>query len=78
MFCPLCGSRMEVIERKTEELDVVRIGFEDGNTNGSAVWWRCTNADFPCFGDDFPLIEHHPERGLESAPGDSWSLTWLK
>lgn len=31
-----------------------------------------------CWQEDFPLYHHHPFNGINSAPGDSWSLTWLK
>tara|TARA_Y100000034_G_scaffold50990_1_gene62730 strand:+ start:44 stop:280 length:237 start_codon:yes stop_codon:yes gene_type:complete len=31
-----------------------------------------------CFQEDFPLYFHHPMGGIDSAPGDSWSLSWVK
>lgn len=34
--------------------------------------------DWNACGDDFPLYLHHPLRGIDSAPGDSWSISWVK
>jgi hypothetical protein len=31
-----------------------------------------------CFQEDFPLYYHQPFQGIDSAPGDSWSLSWVK
>jgi hypothetical protein len=39
-------------------------------------WYKCNNCG--CFGEDYPLVLHHPLRGMKSKPGDSWSLSWLK
>jgi hypothetical protein len=62
----MCGREMELVKnrRNGEILD-----------ENYSIWWKCPDH---CFGDDFPLIEHGVDKGLQSAPGDSWSLTWLK
>lgn len=31
-----------------------------------------------CFREDYPLYYHHPFRGLNSRPGDSWSISWVE
>jgi len=76
MFCPMCGSELILVIRKEFiEIDDLRIDESIWHVDESE-WYKCNNCK--CFGDDYPLILHHPLRGMESKPGDSWSLTWLK
>jgi len=65
MFCPMCGE--ELIEIELEE----QVASYEG-----AELYKCDGCKG--FGDDYPLVMHHPLGGYRSAPGDSWSLTWLK
>ena len=78
MFCPMCGAELILVIRKENEIDFDESEWytkNDFNTDESE-WYKCNRCN--CFGDDFPLVLHHPLGGMESRPGDSWSLTWLK
>ena len=65
MYCPQCGSPLLYSADRPE------------HDHQSAIELSCTGE---CFSgeDGFPLVYHHPIRGMDKAPGDSWSLTWLK
>jgi len=87
MYCPLCGSKMEEIAGHTEKesrgnsFDDYYLE-QDGETTiiekvDYSIHWRCTGPN-KCFGARYPLRQHHPFKGWESAPGDSWSLSWIK
>jgi hypothetical protein len=82
MYCPICGKELIMVVRKNpeDEYDFCDENF-DWNTykptkQDDSDWYKCNGCK--CFGDDYPLICHHPLRGMESRPGDSWSLSWLK
>lgn len=66
MYCPLCGSAL--LETKSS------IKTRKENTNCREEY-KCTKG---CFQEDYPLYFHHPYRGTDSRPGDSWSLSWIK
>ena len=91
--CPLCGAKLIEFEHpgidsgsdyfdKTEELenDPIKLKeYEDQQyrlRKDRSVWCKCDNCK--SFGESFPLVLHHPLRGMDSEPGDSWSITWLK
>lgn len=62
-FCPHCG--------------VALVPHPLPNKRGDkSLWFECHNES--CSYDDTVFIVHHPFHGTESAPGDSWSITWLK
>lgn len=62
LFCPLCSFPLLYANDKKW----LELGAES---------LMCPKG---CFGDDYPLIHHHPIHGMDKEPGDSWSLTWLK
>jgi hypothetical protein len=62
MHCPLCGHILTEINNT--------------NKDDESVWFKCTNCN--SFGDDYPLILHAALGDLQSSPGDSWSLSWVK
>ena len=61
MYCPYCGSELEEIKSSGEK--------REEN--------KCTKKEYPCFSEDYPLYFHHPFMGIDSRPGDSWSLSWV-
>lgn len=85
MYCPMCGNKLEIYDVKKPEVEI------DWNLKGSALdeaikrsveienikRMECTCSN-GCFGIDYPLYFHHPFHGINSAPGDSWSLSWVK
>lgn len=77
MHCPMCGNKMEQVKGHTEE-DSLRgaRSVTDYERVDESVHWYCPVLQ--CFGEDFPLRQHHPFKGWESPPGDSWSLSWIK
>jgi hypothetical protein len=80
MHCPLCGGQLTKVERKdpTEgwDYDDPRWKTYQESEPDNSIWWKCTHCK--SFGDDYPLQQHHPLRGINSKPGDSWSLSWIK
>ena len=85
MHCPLCGGLLVLVPRKSPpEID----WNSDANSiNQSIESWKSFDEDQHeeyecvgkgCFRKDYPLYYHHPFRGPYSAPGDSWSLSWVK
>jgi len=87
MHCPLCGGKLTEVQKKDLEQEMIdKLMDEDAPMDDprwsdlpekdDSIWWKCTHCN--SFGDDYPLQEHHPLRGMNSRPGDSWSLTWLK
>jgi hypothetical protein len=80
----MCGNKLVLIDRLGGDVDWGEYPFLpqkeqdriDRVMNNDSYWVKCSSCH--CFGDDFPLVIHHPLRGLESAPGDSWSLSWVK
>jgi hypothetical protein len=84
MYCPLCGNKMEEVGRDCDHIDYECPGGED--VYDDSIHWGCPVNK--CFGYDYPLIQHYVH-GFEkekdkdgnlllTAPGDSWSLTWIK
>lgn len=67
MHCPTCGTEL-IIHDPSEE---------DISNNIERCECTCPKG---CFSKEegFPLIFHHPYNGVDSAPGDSWSLSWIK
>lgn len=62
MHCPFCAGLLVKVERNSNDSD-------------HSEWYKCVNCK--SFGDDYPLTCHHPN-DIRSAPGDSWSLSWIK
>ena len=85
MYCPLCGGELEFIPntRETEEIDDWgREDLDEVLARNEAIEairrdeYRCIGRG--CFRVDYPLYHHQPFQGIDSAPGDSWSLSWIK
>jgi hypothetical protein len=74
MYCPLCGNKLSEVERPNHVFDGVDEWNELTIVKDDTVWLECKVKQ--CFGPTFPLVWHHPHKGIRSAPGDSWSLTW--
>lgn len=83
--CPLCGTKLVIYDPiEGPEIDW-------GNDSDKEIDRKlelqknhdeCRRLDCVCpnghFQEDFPLYLHSPLYGCDSAPGDNWSLTWLK
>ncbi len=92
MHCPLCGSVLVEIDRHEgkenpydkydpdldgEELEHWhKLCDEWDNYGDKSVWFKCDGCKL--FQPGFPLTFHHPIYGIKAAPGDSWSLSWIK
>ena len=82
--CPLCGKELVEIKRpeppevdwdaSQEEIDKA-LALNQAFDDDQSIDFSCPSG---CFHDDFPLKAHHPIYGLSAAPGDSWSLSWVK
>lgn len=81
MYCPLCGKKLVKVERDEESRKINDWEYDESD------WYSCPEND--CFGEDFPLVHHHAPRNnrgqdgyspdiMNTRPGESWSLTWLK
>ena len=84
MHCTLCGEKLELIERTPPpefdydaDIDTIR--------HLEARWkafQECKRDEYICpnghFAQDYPLYCHQPFNGIDSAPGDSWSLSWVQ
>jgi len=92
MYCPLCGKEMNEVKREIKkpsepdwcnQKEVDEYCRAEENKDESE-WYYCP--ENRCFGEDYPLVCHHApgfpnDEGnnlMHTAPGDSWSLTWLK
>lgn len=83
MHCPLCGSTLEITPPpEPPEIDWSLSGAKLDKANDA--YWRaieCRRSECTCpkgcFQKDFPLYYHHPN-SIDAAPGDSWSLSWVK
>lgn len=90
MYCPLCGGELKQVQTRNkpeppeikwdepkEELDTLLTLWEEYEDNKiEREEYECTGKR--CFRPDYPLYFHHPFQGIDSAPGDSWSLSWVK
>lgn len=85
MFCPMCGSELiEIPKRKLKTVDwnlpsdeIDEICLDNRQIlNKKRREFLCTEQS--CGFKNFPLWYHHPYNGLNSEPGDSWSLSWVK
>ena len=84
MFCPMCGVKLIEITKPNDKnddneydsKDYLKVELDTYSESNNAIEYKCDGCK--CFGDGFPIVKHHPLRGYKSAPGDSWSLTWLK
>jgi hypothetical protein len=77
MYCPLCGTKLNLQEKKPPEIDFnlpPKDRQRQRQIKDNEEFW-CPKG---CFAKDFPLLYHHPFGGIDSAPGDSWSLSWVK
>lgn len=85
MHCPLCGGKLKLVPRKEKEFSFLTATAEeidayyeeiDSKPKIEREEYECTGRR--CFRADYPLYYHHPFRGIDSMPGDSWSLSWVK
>jgi len=93
MKCPGCGENLTEDEdphktkneRLTKEHFDARCEWEDNGFIGNppeeleldeSYMFTCHHKG--CYLQDTFFIMHHPLRGLDSEPTDSWSLTWIK
>ena len=81
--CPKCGSLLQKHERDPQaELSRAEDRWADGGYEGDAPEgdfsesWLCIEDGCVVGGTRFTI--HHPFRGLDSAPGESWSMSWVK
>lgn len=87
MYCPYCAGVLELIPRKPFEYidnwyDLPEF-IQDEYLQRQIDYERTKREEYKCTGkgcfrEDYPLYFHHPFQGIESAPGDSWSLSWVK
>ena len=83
MHCPLCGEVLELVPRDPcPDIDWGDPGYEE-QMKAAQEWEKCQRKEYKCpvnecFMEDFPLYMHHPFGGIDSRPGDSWSLSWVK
>jgi len=88
MFCPICGGKLELVERKSFEYndewwDIPNEKEQDEYLEKMNEYESCKREEYKCTGrgcfkEDYPLYFHHPFQGIDAAPGDSWSLSWIK
>jgi len=87
VYCPLCGNKMEYVEDRTQppEIDWYEDDTETIKRKEAMrkAYESCKREELwcptkQCFGKDYPLYFHGVWGGIESAPGDSWSLSWVK
>lgn len=86
MFCPKCGSQLELVERTpfpyNDEWYELPPDEQDEYQQLRMEYEACKREEYKCLGgcfrEDYPLYFHHPFRGIESEPGDSWSLSWVE
>lgn len=84
MYCPICGNELEIHDIppvpeldwtkdvSDEELEEYHTAVADHPQRKECTCSKCC-LDLSC-----PLYYHHPLGGIDSAPGDSWSLSWVK
>ena len=82
MYCQLCGDKLEIHDLPPRpkidwelEGDELEKSIEANANYPERLECTCSNG---CFGKDYPLYYHHPLGGIDTAPGDSWSLSWVK
>lgn len=84
MHCPLCGSKLEIVKRKKPpEVDWSLEGDAlDRQMNAAQAYENSKREEYiclkGCFQEGFPLYFHNPFNGIDSQPGDSWSLSYVK
>jgi len=72
MYCPYCGHKLTL---KTKEVcEKYEYPFDSTLHREEYI---CEEG-CKMFGIDCPLYLHQPFQGIYSAPGDSWSLSWIK
>jgi hypothetical protein len=84
MYCPVCGNKLEIHDLPPPP----EIDWTKAVSDEEIEKYHTAQADHPqrkectcsngCFGKDYPLYFHHPLGSIDSAPGDSWSLSWVK
>ena len=86
MFCPRCGRELQLIERTPPpEIDWDSPDYDkqiEEHQQFDAIKYdeyKCTREEpHRCFFSDGCLYHHSPLHGLNSHPGDSWSLSYVK
>jgi hypothetical protein len=67
MYCPTCGAELIIHDNKEEDMNN---GDESLRCTCPKGCWQAENGT--------GLTFHHPIYGIKAAPGDSWSLSWIK
>jgi hypothetical protein len=88
VYCPLCGGDLKLVPRKPfnyveDWYDIPTEKEQDEYLERVRNYEECQRDEYECTGKrcfqkDFPLYHHQPFQGIDSAPGDSWSLSWVK
>lgn len=85
MYCPSCGKKLIKNEMpEAPEIDWMEQDSDKLNKQIEAsqkvedIEREEYSCEGGCFQKDFPLYYHHPFGGIDSRPGDSWSLSWVK
>lgn len=71
--CIRCGFALKNIDEKDWAHGAAC--YSDMRRDGT-LHYQCSNTE--CFHHSAPLILHHPIRGHQSPPGDSYSISWVK
>ena len=67
MHCPTCGTELIIHDPSDEDMN-------NGIYNSECT---CPKGCFDAK-NGTGLTYHHPIYGIKAAPGDSWSLSWVK
>lgn len=83
MYCPYCGNKLVLIEQSPPpEVDWYLMDEALAKSIAANAVKPLLREEYACskgcFTADCPLYFHHPFRGIDSAPGDSWSLSWVE
>jgi hypothetical protein len=73
--CNCFDDKLSLLDRLKKLILSGKIPHKQCDLSDQSEWYKCSCGSF---GEDYPLIMHHPYGGLDSQPGDSWSLTWVK
>jgi hypothetical protein len=71
--CIRCGSHLKEIDKN--DLAHGEVAFHEMRKH-RALWYQCSNEK--CFHNNAPLILHHPLGGYTAAPGESYSISWVR
>ena len=75
MRCPRCGEPLSEVVRDSRPPDILPDDclIQDDKSEHWECLSEACDLRTPCY-----FVVHHPFRGIASAPGDSWSISWIK